>query len=95
MKVGDYLICKKSYYLHYEEDNIKNKFYRLFKTPNFKSGKKYLIIDFLVNDDYPYVINCKFYKCEIKIKFDNDFISKYFYSKIEERKLKLKKIKPV
>jgi hypothetical protein len=91
MKAGDYLICKKSYYIYYNEDTIINKINRFFKKPTFKKGEKYLLERILVNDYCPYVISCNL-SSKFKIKFEDEFVLKHFYSKVEERKLKLKKI---
>lgn len=89
IKEGDYLICKKTYFI--QDETIREKIMNrlCFSYPIFKFGKKYKIENILINDDCPYVLKYNF----IKIKFDIDFIQKYFYTKVEERKLKLKKLK--
>ena len=92
MKAGDYLICKKTSYIFYDE-KLKDRIYnRLFIKPIFKAGKKYEILYILENDTDPYVIECTRNGFKLKIKFDKEFISEHFHSKIEERKLKLKKL---
>lgn len=101
METGDILLCKQNYY-----DNNKTK---LFKKPKFKKGQKYIITNVNIINNSPTALtyatitysdyDYKFYTINSgqgkinEVVFSEIVLSDTFYTKREERNLKLKKIK--
>ena len=98
MEKNDFIVCKKNYYG--KDTNIA----KIFKKPIFQEGKKYKILDIqefgyaATAQTYmssPGVMNStilKLFKINNEV-FTETLLSEYFYSKKEERNVKLQKIK--
>lgn len=99
-KEGDFLTCKKTFYVNDFTllNKIKN---RIFSKPIFKKKSKYKIekIDECITNDNQHfeVYYIKIYFTTLIIDFDvsfpKQFIDKYFYTENDIRKIKLKKLK--
>ena len=95
MKLGDKILCKKSYYGEYGA--IK----KLFKKPVFRKNKRYKIDFIYLSPPYSGEFsNIDDFICYFEVNscdYKASLISEYFYSNREERSLernlKLKKIK--
>lgn len=96
IKEGEYITCKKSLYSQDDTflEKIKN---RLFESPLIKKGEKIKVVSIkkYKNNKELYFINIKsiFIENGFLVEFPKSFISKYFYTEQEIRKLKLKKLK--
>lgn len=101
IKYGDYILCKKTFYLDDYNflDKISN---RLFGKSIFKKHKKYKVVRIEqrmykdTNEYYEsYFINISFHTLNIDfdVECPKPFIDKYFYTENEIRKIKLKKLK--
>jgi len=97
MEKNDFIVCKKNYY---DKTNIA----KIFKKTIFQEGKKYKILDI---QEIGYAASAQTYMSSpgvmtstilklFKINnevFTETLLSEYFYSKKEERNVKLQKIK--
>lgn len=101
---GDFVVCKKNVYTDIYEDSFQSKMSKLFKKPYFKKGQRYKIdrmtIFYWYNSGATYInynlpgnqfLSPTYYIG--KVILSEIQLDEYFYTKKEERNLKLNKLK--